>query len=356
MSLNDLLILIEPAFYDDKSRIIPHEVGETDKPMLLAEALKLYLEELKERQSSQSHLRTVAWRLGQFIKPRADQPLASVTRAQIAAHFTELRETRSDGTMAGFTSSHRSFWRWLEAEGHTAENLGEKLRSFSYEPTVRDAAPLDDIQAVLAALWPFVAHRGQRPRDVRDALLVSLSIDSGARLGAMRRIRRSKVDQALRSARATRAGPVYDLLVVRDKTGTSHLRFFNDTAELFRIWLPLLPPAGDFVFVSLTTGQLLRADSLSRGFERICRFAGVPVFRSHAVRKRNVTDILEQADPETAQRYAGHRDLETTLRHYKQKKQGQVDEAAASLSAQRRRRAHFDNEMANLFGLDEDEQ
>ena len=91
----------------------------------------------------------------------------------------------------------------------------------------------------------------------------------------------------------------------------------------------------------------------------------MPTFRSHAVRKRNISQILTIDDPETAQRYAGHKSLETTLRHYKDIHEDQVHEAAAALAESwRDPRPHLhggklrgqkatglDDEMRRLFGL-----
>lgn len=326
------------------------------KTITLGEVLEKYLQKLRADGASEAHLRTVAWRLGRFVTPRADWGIGLVSRLDLAEHLAEMRRTRSDGTMAGLTSTHRAFWRWVRRKGWTKKNLARRLKRYSYEPAVRQAASAASVEAVARALPAFVEHRGRRPRDVRDALLVSLSLDSGARLGEMAELRWPHVQQALNQGVVAAGGRVVYQVVARGKTGMSTLEFFQETADLFRLWFVVAPaPTGDYVFISLARhgpqGGLLRRDSLARAFERVCRFAGVPVFRAHAVRRRNISDLIAEADPETAQRYAGHSELETTLKHYKEKADRQVRDAAAGLAA-RRREDSFNEEMARLFGLE----
>lgn len=317
--------------------------------MDLREAVSTYLEHLKERQSSQAHLKTVEWRLSQFLEGREDREVGDITRSELAEHFIELARTRADGTMAGLTSTHKAFWSFAEAEGWTEINVGARLKRFSYKPKSRRAAPAADIRKVALALPAYADHRGGRPRDVRDALFVSLSLDSGARLGAMAGLERRDVAAALkRPARAANGRLVYQVVSRRGKTGTSKMEFCEETAQMFRRWLKMIP-ATKFVFVNINTGEPLRRDSLARAFERVCAYADVPVFRSHAVRKRNVSQILA-SDPQTAQRYADHSSLETTYRHYSDVDEDDVLEATASL-AERWRGVDAHEELRRLFGL-----
>ncbi len=317
-------------------------------------ALDAYLVSLQERQCSPSHVRTVAWRLGLFARAVGETDLSRISRLDIAEHLQQLASTRADGTMAGLAATHRAFWRWCHDAGHLDQNLGDRIKRYSYQPMVRRAAPVADIATVAAALPAFVAHRERHPRDVRDALLVSLSLDSGARLGAMGNLRRRDVLRALEAPVAAADGRLVYSVPSKGKTGMAVLEFCEETAHLFRLWLALTPSSADRVFVSLKTGRPLRRDSLSRAFEQVCRFAEVPVFRAHAVRKRNITEIIQTTDPETAQRYAGHKDLQTTLRHYKAGSAEQVRDATAGLASRRRGGHQFEQEMAQLFGLEGD--
>jgi integrase len=321
-------------------------------PVTLQAAYDLYIAALKEDQASAAHLKTVRYRLLRFIEERADQDVKSVTRAELGNYFSGLRQTRADGTMAGYTSTHRAFWRWCKKEGLVEKSPAKKLKSYKYAPVKRTSAPVDDIQKVAAALPAFVAHRHNRPRDIRDALFVSLSLDCGARRGAMGQLRRADVERALeRGRRAENGRMVYEVWINRGKTGAALLEFFDETAALFRQWFAVAPAGAEFVFVN-EGGEPVHPCTLGLCFVRVCRFAGVPPFRAQAVRKRNVTDISRLTkNPEIAQRYAGHSSLETTLEHYKDKLEDEVREAAADLAARRRGDVDAHQVISKLFGV-----
>jgi len=308
--------------------------------MLRNDSSAAYLGDLRERQLTAVHIRTVSYRLDQFAKARPPgQLIGQLTRADLASYFIKLREGKSDGTMAGYTSSHKAFWKFAKKAGWTKANLGKRLKKYSYKPVVRKAAPADDLNTVLAKLNDFVWHRNGRIRDIRDALLVSLSLDAGARRAAMWGLRRSDVERALRKPRRAKNGRVmYQVESYVNKTGTVTLEFCQETAELFRLYFERAPYTRlDLVFYSLTTGEAMKPASLSRAFDRACKFAGVPVFRSHAVRKRNGSAIIQDLHaPDVAQMYLGHQEIATTLRHYNDHDRDAVSEAAAQLASRRR--------------------
>lgn len=307
--------------------------------MLLTDAIAAYLDDLRERQLTAVHIRTVSYRLHRFAKTRPPgQTIGQLTRGEIAAYFIKLRDGKSDGTMAGYTSTHKAFWKFAKRQGYTNTNLGKRLKKYSYKPVVRKAAPADDLATVLAKLNEFAWHRNGRIRDIRDALLVSLSLDAGARRAAMWGLRRSDVERALRKPKRAKNGRiVYLVNAYINKTGTTTLVFCQETADLFQLYFERAPYTRlDLVFYSLTTGEVMKPASLSRAFDRACKFAGVPVFRSHAVRKRNGSTIINELhDLSGAQLYLGHEDITTTTTHYRTPEDA-AGEAAAELAARRR--------------------
>lgn len=326
--------------------------------MNLCEALERYLAHLTERQSSSAHLKTVRWRLGKFVSGRESRPMASITRLEVSQHFVELAATRSEGTMAGITATHKAFWSFCKKRRWIKQNLGKALKKRSFDPVNRRAASEADILAVARALPLFAAHRRHNARDVRDALAVSLSLDSGCRLGALAELKRTAAERSLARPLVAANGRAMYQVTATNKTGTAVIAFSEESAALMRRWLAIYPAGAtaDRLFVSLPSpflpgGSPLLRSSLGRAFDRICAFANVPVFRSHAVRKRNISDMLALADPEVAQRYAGHADLATTMTHYKEKRNDQVTQAAAVLSQNRRGDADFDVGIAHLFGI-----
>lgn len=322
--------------------------------MKLMTALERFLDHLAEGGCGEKHLKTIRWRVGRFVLPRAEREVATVTRAELAQFFREYKETHADGSMAGMTASHRQFWRFCKRVGWVKRNLGKRLKSYSYAPVIRRPPPEGDVQKVAAALADFVASREQHPVDVRDALFVSLSLDCGGRRGAMLKLKRSEVVRVLaEGGRLTANGrTVYVVTVSRDKTGASRLEFFEETAALFRLWFELSPARRnnhDRIFVSIWTGKPIHPDTVSRAFERICRFAGVPVFRPHGVRKRNGREMIRATDAETARQYTGHKDVETLLLYYNQVEESEVHDAAAEMATRRRGGGEGDKLAKALF-------
>lgn len=315
-----------------------------------------YYQHLEERQCSSAHLKTVAWRLGRYVDQLADRLVTDITSVDLATHFRELKERGlSEASLAGYTSTQRAFWRWCKANAFIKKNPAKALKKHSYKPRHRRPAPPDAVQTVISALPQFARHRGINQRDVRDALLVSLSLDCGGRLGEMWSLVRNDVLQALRQPVKSPSGNVYHI-TGNGKTGDACLRFCEDTAKLFRQWFEISPrvPSTAGVFVNLQTGERLKPASLGRAFERVCKFAGVPVFRSHAVRKRNISDMIRLAgSPHVGQLYAGHADVSTTMEFYDSSSGDEVDAYAAALANKRRspNEDDFADGLARLMGL-----
>lgn len=156
--------------------------------MNLNDSLTLYLCRLENAGSSQSHLDSVRLRLGKFVRGREQVPVSAITGADIHTHFLRLADSGlAVATLAGHKSTHRAFWNWLRDTGHVATSPADVLRRQEHDyraiPVNHQPADRDDFQAVVAAIPQFAANNHYSPRDVRDALAVSLSVDSSARRG-----------------------------------------------------------------------------------------------------------------------------------------------------------------------------
>ena len=323
--------------------------------MKLSKAMAEYFAHLESRHLSSAHITSVSTRLGRFQQELGDLELATISGADVNRFFVNLEEAGlAVGSLAGFKSTFRAFWSWCVSAGMIAENPADVLltndRRYSYRPVHSRPAPAEDFQTVLNALPRFAAHRKYSPRDVRDAALVSLAIDSARRRGELWRLRRRDIERALiRPEQMVDGGFAYRASA-NGKTGQQPVVFFDDTADLLRRWLELMPSNASFLWCSLRTGERLRVDALDIAFVRICDFAGVPTFRFHAVRKRDVTDIIAQTgDWKVGQLLAGHTDERTTQIHYNDVAEERVIASAAAMSA-RRRRGDGDDLAEELFG------
>lgn len=308
----------------------------------LRDTVNDYIEHLHESGASPSHRRTVRWRLGQFLQMQqgkiinGDRLIGFVTRQDLAEHL-EAMEARGyeEGTMAGLVSTHKAFWRWALEGAYTRMNIADKLSRRSFAPQKRRPAPAADVAAVVAVLEEYSRFNNQNWVCLRDATIVSLSLDSGARRRALRNLKVDAVRAALRAPETTPAGPAY-MAYSFSKRKVAKLRFFEETARFFRRLLPLLPEGATYAFLSIDTEDRLHPDSLGGPFERICEYAGVPTFRSHAIRKRNTIEVAREDGPRAAQEYAGHSDISVTQTHYLMPEENAARDAAAAINARRR--------------------
>lgn len=303
----------------------------------LEEAVGRYVADLEGRQCSAAHIRTVQHRLGRFLRGREGMQLRD-SAAGLDSYFRELRETGlASGTLAGHKGTHLAFWRWCAGRRWCSAKAADVLRSrsnrYSFRPVRSRAANAADFAAVVACLPSFAAHRGWKPRDVRDAALVSLVADSSRRRGEVWNLRRAAVVEALKRPEVTSGGRLVYHAESEGKTGAVSVRFYEESAELLRRWLQFVPASSGFVFLSLRTGRRLEPDVMRLGLMRICEFAGVKPFGFHAIRKRVVTEVISATgDAKIGQLLAGHTDERTTQMYYNDVDESVVDEAGGQLA------------------------
>ena len=309
----------------------------------LSNAIEGYVAYLESRLMSVAHVNSVRPRLKRVLSELGDKPMADISDLDIHRLFVSLETAGlAAGSLAGFKSTLRAFWSWYISTGLVTENPTNVLLTnehrYSFRPVHSRPAPVKDFQKVLAALSAFAAHRSDHPRDIRDAALVSLTADSVRRRGELWRLRRRDIEHALTYPLELEDGQLAYRAAANGKTGQKSVIFFEETAELLRRWLSVMPSKASYIWCDAATGERLRVDVLGIAFTRICKFAGVPTFRFHAVRKRDVTDIIAQTgDWKVGQLLAGHTDERTTQVYYNEVVEERVIASAAIMSARRRR-------------------
>lgn len=309
--------------------------------MKLDTAIENYVTYLVGLRMSDAHTSTVKGRLARFCRRHGRQNITAITGQHIDNHFKSLEEAGlASATRAGYKSTHRAFWKWCQAEGlidaNPADVLLCKTHRYDYRPVTSRPAPSADFQAVINCLTQFAAHRNYEPRDVRDAAMVSIVVDSARRRGEIWNLNRRVVESALKRGETTEGQTVYRASST-GKTGQQTVIWFEQTAILLRRWITMMPAESGYLWVNLRTGKRLHPDTMSMAFIRICEYANVPVFRFHAVRKRDVTDIIAATgDYKVGQILAGHKDERTTQMHYNEVEQQRVEIMAARLATARR--------------------
>lgn len=333
--------------------------------LTLEMAFESYMQYLEDRNLSETYLDTVYHRLRKFVFvskgcpiDRRNWDVKTIGRRDLQKHFDSLEATGlAGGTLAGHSTTHRAFWKWALRSGRIDKSPFIGIKSYSYKPRIRRAAPEEHVQKVADVLQDFAYHRScdgsPHPRDVRDALIVSLVLDNGGRIGEIASLKRSDLLDALNHGRRTPNGRVVYRIIGNGKTGDQALRFFAETADFAQIWLDVSPwPKAYYICINLRTGSRMVTNTISRAFPRICKFADVPEFRPHSVRKRNVTDMIRMSgNPKAGQVYANHLSAATTMQHYDDVDQEWIDDLAAELADRRRGKPGYDPGIARFFGL-----
>lgn len=325
----------------------------------LDEALQTIVERMQLKQLSASSIEIMQYRVGRFIKEVGGNRLvSSVTHKELSEWSTGLRDKYglADATLAGYRSTHTTFWRFCLGKGWTDILASRYLKRYSFDSDQDKAAHPEHMKKVIDNLMMYAAHRSFRSNDVRDALAVSFCIDSGARLGALWNLKIKDVKKAIEMPYVTDGVETYLVQSISKSRGTRRtvsLKFHGETRVLFEMWFEYMPrPArNDFVFVSVKDGERLRRKSLSRAFERICNWVGVPIFRSHAIRHSNIEELIElTGDVELARLYANHADIQTTLKHYNKVKRKKVVKASAKMAHRRRNTSEIADQFFQNLG------
>lgn len=311
--------------------------------MKLEKAYCVYLACKKENNISQASIDNVNDCVGRFVRLYSVAELKDVDRTAVHGHFVILREHRALalGTLAKHKAAIRAFFNFCINRGWIENNpsdvLLRKEHAYSFKPVHSRPAPKDSTETVVVILHEYARHRRHRFADVRDALLVSMTMDSGNRRGELRKVRRKDLARSLKNGRVLTSGAMAYRLSAMGKTAEAMIQFYDETADLARLTLSCLPDKAIYVFVNSRTGKLLHEDSLRDSFNRICKYAGVERFGFQATRKRTVRDaIVMTGDMKSGQLIAGHSDIRTTMLHYNDIEEEEIEEIGSLVALKRR--------------------
>lgn len=324
--------------------------------MNINQAINAYLFELELQEASVSHIRLTVWALSRFARHVGEDRLVSdLSQIDLVRFVRDVRQVNGDkyslSSLNDLVAILKSFAKWLLAEGLHDENVAIRLKRKVVKTKRSRLADEDHLQRVIASFADYMAaHR--RLNGLRDVLIVSFSNDSGARRGEIHRLTVTAVNRALQHPRRYRDGTVVYHIDSAGKSGEVILRFFERTAGLFRQWLEVRPAAKtDMLFVN-SKGQPIHVRTITASIERICRFAGVPVFRTHAVRHRIITDVIKSGGSvNEAQNIANHASPRTTAENYLHLTNEDADIALARVHRMREKHVSESEEIAKLFGV-----
>ncbi len=182
-----------------------------------------------------------------------------------------------------------------------------KALTLRNEPQRRDKAMSDeDLQKCLS-----YAH-------LRDAAIISLLAESGCRRSTVATLRQEDMiiwqstnGEFRFAAETTEKG---------QKGGEPRIIFAGErTALAVTLWLKIRPYPSAYVFNSLTDGQPLEPQAVTRMMHKLKQVAGIPrahnVF-AHALRHRFAQKMLNDHDVKIVSQWMGHKSASTTLDIY----------------------------------------
>jgi integrase len=317
--------------------------------MNLLDVVKQFILSLKAKGVSAAHLHRTDHALKRLTSAFPGRSIESISKEELIEWSHKLKRADgrayADASKAGIHRAVKSLWKYAKDKGLVrGKSPAKKLPSHNYTSPRDKSIPTERVGRLLASLPALVArHKGEREadyrRDVRDALIVSLILDSSVRRGEIPEIERLEAERALKyptevkykAAGVARRGMVYTIQS-RGKTGEVILVITESTAVLLREWLTLIPPKTTYLFTSERTGRPIDPRSVNRAFEKACAFADIPTYHPHSIRHRNITDLAQLMDTKTASKVAGHKDEGVTLRHYVHTDRRQVNAAALVLA------------------------
>ncbi|MGB0499213.1 MAG: tyrosine recombinase [Rubricella sp.] len=228
-------------------------------------------------------------------------------RAALAAYAEDLElEGRGLATRARMLSSARSFFRFLQSEGHREDDPAHRLPGPGKARCLPRTLTVEEVDRLLSAAREMGRSEGQR---ARDTALIELLYGSGLRVSELVSL----------PAAPFRARP--ETIMIRGKGGKDRLVPVSDAAlSAVKGWLPhrerMKAAAGSrFLFPSPgKSGHLPRA-RVHAILKDMALFAGLrpEAVSPHVLRHAFATHMLAGgADLRAIQMLLGHADIATT--------------------------------------------
>lgn len=238
--------------------------------------------------------------VGRYIQQSKADSIRDVTPHDMRAYMVSLRKAEyTEHSISDHNRALHRFWKWAGME----YNLPNPMRTIKYlqppETQLPRAVSLDDVIAMFRA-----AEGGMMVE--RDQAILAFALDTGARRGGICTLKASDVDLTRRAAFVTEKGERTRAVVFTKVTG----------ALLYR-WMKVRQPV-DVLFYSTDTWEAMKPNSVTLLFKRLAKRAGVKEKSSpHTFRHTFGKEYVKAGgDIATLARIMGHKDVNTTIKHY----------------------------------------
>jgi site-specific recombinase XerD len=273
----------------------------------LENAVRAYLLHHEDRNHS---AKTVRWysdmlnRFLTFVGP--DTKIGEIDADIIRNYLREIRRRDfKQFTMHAYARTLKTFLRWLDKEGYTAEPLAKAIdmpKVPRYQDVTIDVLTDEEIEHLLGMLDP-ATDVGARQR-----AMFCLMLESGLRLAEVSGLRVDDVHLKDMYVRVRGKGGKENYVPLGPTTHKALTRYLTD----FRV------PANTSVkalFLNVY-GEPLKYESIKTIFDRLAVKSGITRLHPHLLRHTAATKMLANgADLHSVQRLLRHSDIRTTLRY-----------------------------------------
>ncbi len=337
--------------------------------MKLEKAIRIFMEDMVARGVSEDHMKRRRFGLETLLRNGGfkGRMMHTISAVELNSWLKSLRKNNGnrykDASLAGISESYRALWKFGcdQMERVRGRRLPwcrpmGGIERFKFHTNEDKTVAPADVTKVLRSLEQFAYHRGGNPRDLRDALIVSMALESGKRIGELQQVTRADMHRAIArgSVQVVEVNgvdvqvSVYSITTT-GKTKEVPLIFHDLSARLFQEYVDKLPPRkilskSNWLFVNGRTGLQLGKRAMSSAFERLCEFAEVPLFYSHSARHTLVTELDDLGvNTGTIQAVTGHSSEKMINEHYLNRKVSKAKRAGAILQAHRLAKVEQEN-------------
>lgn len=213
-------------------------------------------------------------------------------------------------------SAISSFFLWAvkrgDIEAHPFDKKLERMRGAKNEKLIGNHFLNDEQIDVISKTLVEECEKKNGKFDIQDLLIWNIALDSGCRLGALKRLNMESLDLGLMS-----------FLDIREKLGKiTDIPFTKKTKTMVEKWLEErsqreIDCEGFFVVRYNQEWQSMSNISIYKRVKKMGTIIGLKDFRPHCIRKTAINRIVERTGNLTlAQDFAGHESPETTSAHY----------------------------------------
>ena len=315
--------------------------------------LHIFLKKKQRKRRSKASLVRLYYSLHPISDKLNNPQISILTDEDLCLYIEEYRRDHARDSVRTVIGDVRMFSRWCKKKGYIKRNIAKYIKPIKRNK-IRygrsKAAPESEIKKLIKYLAKKlkqddlvfrdlfdtldVADSGWNTKNLkilRDLFITVFLYETGARGGELSKLGTKKMDKAT----AKRAD--FYIITLKGKEEERDYFFTERTTELWRIWNRVRPnKCRGYAVIGWGNGhkhERFLTNGISSMLVRRCEQAGIPPFRSHALRHAKVKRSRKKVGLEMASLLVDHSDLDTT-KGYANIDEDEITEAAIKTGLQ----------------------